>query len=428
MDNFFDIGSLSVDFDTMERTNPIFNTAKMTLFQLAGAGDKDAAAIIAKLGLSYDQTQNTAKTKVPEELLTVNSLMLEIRYGTMCKLAEETGFGTEVDLPCGYTPRAIRFARKGMKFVGIDLPAAISEAEPVITQLVDEDKRSLVKFVGADATNYESLYKALSDTEGNICITTEGIFMYLTDSEAGTFCDNVRKLLAKHGGCWITADPEVSIQYLLIVTSLYPDNYMEILMRSKSVAEEKSDVTVGGQSMMVDARKDCASEIGRVMGFLAKHGLKAERLVLADNMPELAALSKFSSEQQTAIKQALTKCAYWKITPINSTEVDTSDSKTTDFDVKASVSDGTLDIRLFGRVDTITSPNLLALWEKVSTVNNIVSVSVDCSGLDYISSAGLRVLLVMHKGSEQGVSVSGANETVREIFAQTGFIDIFKVD
>ena len=40
--------------------------------------------------------------------------------------------------------------------------------------------------------------------------------------------------------------------------------------------------------------------------------------------------------------------------------------KTTDFNVNASVSGGTLDIRLFGRVDTITSPKLLALWEKVS--------------------------------------------------------------
>ncbi len=428
MDNILNIESLSVDFDTMERTNPIFNTAKMTLFQLAGAGDKDAAAIISKLGLSYDQTQNTASIKVPEELIAVNSLMLEIRYGTMCKLAEETGFDTEVDLPCGYTPRAIQFARKGIRFVGIDLPAAISEAEPVITQLVDKDKRSLVKFVGADATNYESLDNALSDVDGNICITTEGIFMYLTDPEADTFCDNVRKLLVKHGGCWITADPEISIQYLLIVTSLYPNNYMEILMRSKSVAEEKSDVTVGGQSIMVDTKKDCAVEIDRVMKFLAKHGLKAERLVLADNMPELASFSKFSTEQRAAIKQAMTKCAYWKITPISSIEVDTSDSKTTDFNVNASVSGGTLDIKLFGRVDTITSPKLLALWEKVSADNRIVSVNVDCSRLEYISSAGLRILLVMHKGSEHGVSVSGVNEVVHEILAQTGFIDIFNVN
>ncbi|MBQ7589012.1 MAG: hypothetical protein IJT37_13405 [Lachnospiraceae bacterium] len=72
MDNIFNIESISVDFDTMERTNPIFNTAKMTLFQLAGAGDKDAAAIISKLGLSYDQTQNTESIKVPEELIAVN--------------------------------------------------------------------------------------------------------------------------------------------------------------------------------------------------------------------------------------------------------------------------------------------------------------------------------------------------------------------
>ncbi len=47
------------DNTLLERVNPIFNTAKTTLFQLSGAGDTDAAAIAEKLGLTLEGTHNT---------------------------------------------------------------------------------------------------------------------------------------------------------------------------------------------------------------------------------------------------------------------------------------------------------------------------------------------------------------------------------
>ena len=52
-------------------------------------------------------------------------------------------------------------------------------------------------------------------------------------------------------------------------------------------------------------------------------------------------------------------------------------------------------------------------------------MEVDCSRLEYISSAGLRVLLIMHKACTGGVSLHGENESVREILEQTGFDSIF---
>ncbi len=144
-----DLSNLYIDQDFLERINPVFNTAKMTLFQLASTGDKNAAEISERLKLTREGTQDDI---TPDELLS-NSVILETRYRTMGALAEKSGYATEVDLPCGYTPRAIEFANKGIRFVGLDLPAAINEAEPVITSLIDEDKRGLVRFKGVDATN-----------------------------------------------------------------------------------------------------------------------------------------------------------------------------------------------------------------------------------------------------------------------------------
>ena len=69
-----------VDFDLMERTNPVFNTAKMTLFQLTASGNEYAAAIAEKLGLNYENAQNSKSTKVSPEIAVLNNIILETRY------------------------------------------------------------------------------------------------------------------------------------------------------------------------------------------------------------------------------------------------------------------------------------------------------------------------------------------------------------
>ena len=428
MDNTFDLNSISVDFDLMERANPVFNTAKMTLFQLSASGNEYAAAIAEKLGLTYDNAQNSKSTKVSPEIAVLSNIILETRYKTMAALAEKSGCPTEVDMPCGYTPRAIEFSKKGIRFVGIDLPAAISEAEPVITSLIDEDKKELVRFAGADATNYESVEKALEGIDGEICITTEGLMMYFTDSEIGVLCDNIARLLSKHGGCWITADPEVSMQFVLTAQPLFGERFMEIMMKSKAVADDKSDFNVGGQTLVIDVRSDARSAMKKAMMFLAAHGLKAERMPVSENMPEIATLSKIEPQKAQAIKAAMSKCAYWKITLIDSSvEIDTSMIKSATFDAKAVCENGELMIQMFGRVDSMNAPKLLSFWEKTSSGEKINAVSIDCTGLEYISSAGLRVILIMHKACTEGVTISGANNAIKEILSQTGFDSIITI-
>ena len=124
---------------------------------------------------------------------------MDVRYFTNGKLAKESGF-TEVDLPCGFTPRAIEFAQSGKNYVGMDLPATINEVEPAIMSLLDEQQKNYVNFAGVDATTYQSLKSAFDKIDWKVCITTEGLLMYLTDSEMDAMCDNIKKILAEHGG------------------------------------------------------------------------------------------------------------------------------------------------------------------------------------------------------------------------------------
>ncbi len=417
-----------MDQNLLERVNPVFNTAKMTAFQLASAGVKDAAEVAEKLSLSFEETQNSASVKVAPEQMTANVILVETRWRTSAAIAEQSGCKTIVDLPCGYTPRAKAISQKGIAYYGLDLPVAISEAEPAILSLIDDDKRSLVHFCGVDATNGESLKAALKDAEGPLCITTEGLLMYFTDSEVGALCENIRMILKEHGGCWVTADTEPGLQYILTMQPIAGDRFMEIMMKSKTAAEDKSDVNVGSNSLTVSPQGDVAENMKKAMMFLAQHGLKAERMIVADYMPEVNSFSTVTPDQAQAIKQNMQKCAYWKITVMDTDmAVDTADLRAESFDMQASVANDTLNLCLKGRVDTLTAPKMLALYERVKAEHALSSVEIDCSELEYISSAGLRVLLIMQKGCPNGVTLTGIHQVVREILEQTGFDAILDV-
>ena len=83
---------------------------------------------------------------------------------------------------------------------------------------------------------------------------------------------------------------------------------------------------------------------------------------------------------------------------------------------------------LEGRLDTVTAPDLeKELSEIISDVEELV---LDFEKLDYISSAGLRVLLSAQKiMNRQGtMKVTNVNKTVMEIFEVTGFCDIQTIE
>ena len=84
--------------------------------------------------------------------------------------------------------------------------------------------------------------------------------------------------------------------------------------------------------------------------------------------------------------------------------------------------------KLEGRLDTITSPDFES--ELKASLNGTKELVVDLEKLDYISSAGLRVLLSAQKAmAKQGsMKVVHVNETIMEIFEVTGFSDILTIE
>lgn len=88
----------------------------------------------------------------------------------------------------------------------------------------------------------------------------------------------------------------------------------------------------------------------------------------------------------------------------------------------------TLQIALEGRLDTTTAPQLEA--ELKQSMDGITLLELDFDKLEYLSSAGLRVILAAQKTmNKQGkLVIRHVNETIMEVFEVTGFIDILTIE
>ncbi|MCQ2413464.1 MAG: STAS domain-containing protein [Clostridia bacterium] len=84
-------------------------------------------------------------------------------------------------------------------------------------------------------------------------------------------------------------------------------------------------------------------------------------------------------------------------------------------------------LSLAGRPDTTTAPMLEA---EIGTLDGTVSLTLDFSELEYISSAGLRVILAVQKkmmGKSGELVIQNVNPEVNEVFEITGFSDILTI-
>ena len=85
-------------------------------------------------------------------------------------------------------------------------------------------------------------------------------------------------------------------------------------------------------------------------------------------------------------------------------------------------------IEIVGRLDTITAPALdKTIHEDIGDTKNLV---LDVKGMEYISSAGLRVLLSAQKKMQKigSMKLTGVCEEVMEVFDMTGFADILVIE
>ena len=88
----------------------------------------------------------------------------------------------------------------------------------------------------------------------------------------------------------------------------------------------------------------------------------------------------------------------------------------------------TLIVKVSGRLDTTTAPQLEN--ELSGSISGVETLTFDFAALDYLSSAGLRVILQAQKimNKQGSMTVRNVNETIMEIFEVTGFTDFLTIE
>ena len=98
------------------------------------------------------------------------------------------------------------------------------------------------------------------------------------------------------------------------------------------------------------------------------------------------------------------------------------------FAINKTIENGKARVMPEGRLDTVTAPEMEKALKEL--IPGITELTLDFEKLEYISSAGLRVLLSAQKTmNQQGkMKLCNVNETIMEIFEVTGFSDILSVE
>ena len=98
-------------------------------------------------------------------------------------------------------------------------------------------------------------------------------------------------------------------------------------------------------------------------------------------------------------------------------------------EVKFNKQDSTLTVVISGNIDTVTAPELdVQLQENIPGIKDLV---LDFAAVDYISSAGLRVILMANQQMEDvdgNMTVKNVNEDVRDVFEMTGFDSLLNLE
>lgn len=398
--------------DMMKTVNPSYVTGKGCLMLLSAAGDPDAAKLAGKIDLSELMRGGGGSDPIVDEINAAYRVAHDARYAVWNRIAEESGCDTIVDLPCGYLPHGLAVSRMGKQYYGLDLPVVIDDIKPAVEELSGNDPA--IHYSAVDATNYESLRQALKDVNGKICIITDGMLGFFNPSELKEVCSSIHRLLAEFGGSWYTSDGMATELMALAYESLWQKDpavvYYATAQGSAATAQIDNSINPFITWNYENRKK-----------LLEEYGFRVREFSYSEKLPELRTAS---AEVMQRMRENLTRMKEWELTV---TENAASSGDSGEFSVKTSYEGDTVYFEIRGRVDTITAPEFLEAFENGEKREKIV---VDVRNMHYISSSGLRVLMMMRKSVKDNdcLRIRNCSQEVKEIFEVTGFDSMFVIE
>lgn len=404
-----DMQGEAIDNELYERANPVAKTSVTTLLAMAGAGYQEDAEIIQRLGIN--PRDYLSGQGMDEVSLLCNLTIRELRHVVANRTILESGCDVVLDLPCGYTHRVLDMLREGKRYIGADLPSVIRSFEPVIRGMIPEAQQGLATFAEVDVTNYATIEAAVEGIEGPICLMMEGLLIYLNPDEKEQVFRNVHRLLSERGGCFLNTDFETLAYYRAASKAIARERADEMIQTSLQAFASQSDTDILGviPSEVLSGRGGLEIDYDALERSFADSGLRVERIPYARDDLELRMFGRMTPDMEERVREAFREVYIWKLT-VDSSFVEPVPRRRTvsegDFSIGVESMGRKLSVRLAGRMDSLTAPVLLEAWEQeLAAVGSFDSVMVDCAELAYLSSAGIRVLLMMRKALPEGTMV-----------------------
>lgn len=400
--------------------NPVFLTAKSCLNILSKIKDEDAQKLLTKLG--FGDSQNAEEEKnIPLDKLEITKKIapaffsqVEMRfYGTNEMILNDKTAKIVLDLGCGYTPRGIKLANFSLKYIGVDLPEVINTIRPAVKEIIGENKN--ICYHPADLTNYSSLIEALGDNQGELFITTEGVMNYLYQFELEEVIHNIKKLLKKYGGKWVTCDNTLlSTQQSIIAASLgmIGENNGNLAKIGENIASSMAKIKKF-ENVFLD------KDIEKTIKFLDDMGFELNVEKGINHIPKfIRSLAAFPENILANMKKVLENMDFWIMT--------LKEEKKIKIDLKRE--ENVINIKLEGRLDTITSPKLIEAFYEEEKKGKIEKVFIDFTNVEFVSSGGIRTITIIDKslGNENKLELINVKENIKKIILSNDFIDIIK--
>jgi anti-anti-sigma factor len=400
------------DQELLKTVNPSYSTAKGCLALLMQTGEPDAIKLGGEIDLSeLQKTRSAAPSETEIEIIRGYTAAHDARYNVWNRIAEESDCDVIIDLPCGYLPHALAVSRMGKQYYGFDLPVVINEIEPAVKKLSDDPA---IHFSGVDATNYDSMKNALDGVTGKICIITDGMLGFFSMSELREVCASIKRLLSEFGGSWYTSDAMAQDLMAFGYEAVTGKDPAIVFAAVKSGSAQAADIDNSANPFSewsYNERKNLIEELG----------FNVRAFPYSDKLPDLRSCASVPGLMER-MRDKLTGMIEWELTAKDGNAYGTYGGE---FYIKVNTEGNTAIYEVGGRLDTMTAPELL---QKFNDSKPAEYITLDARNLDYISSAGLRVLLIMSKSAKEPVRVINCSDSVKEIFDVTGFADIMTLE
>ena len=283
---------------------PVSYTAYTSLFWLREAGVPEAAEYAKATGKTH--LLFTGKIKNFYTLQPVNMLYHEMRYAAINQYVQQKGYKNVMDIACGFSSRGLYMARHGVKYIGAEFPAVAVTGNGYLQKCLKPAELKLAAYEVVDATDKQQMLAAADKMEGPICIAMDGLLMYLTHEQQASVLQNIKAVLKKHGGCFVTSDFSARDFVMDASKVVYDEkNAREVYRESAKVYEEIAEADFDQKFFATDAE---------VQKFITAQGLKAQQIPLFSEPVKLYSEKGLNKVQLKRLDNLKKEKILWLIT------------------------------------------------------------------------------------------------------------------